>query len=244
LRLFALVAVVVIVSLIGANRAAAGPVQFQDGAIVVDFIVSGEERDSATFPITFPGSAAEEFGGTSPIGGTRGSGGATYDLQDLADGAQFDVEIFHDNDGDASRTVGGEVDFGFNFTTDRILHYRFTAAPEFANEFTASFAGVTQNLLTDVFGNMSGSLLEDGLVVAKTVEGTLPAGEQNLSVFLRVVNGRSSSGSSGRGAVSITLSDEASKPPIIPLPPAMWLGLASLAVAGVASRLKMIRRLI
>jgi hypothetical protein len=228
--------------------ASAGPVQFESGAIVVTFIdIAG--NDTASFPITtFPGAATESYDGTpidpeSPFGDDRGEGGATYELQDLSAGAKFDVRVFHSNVGMEQRTEGGEVDFDITFTTDRILHYSFTAEPGGASEFTADFAGVTQDLLIDPLGTTSGSLLDEfGAPVPRTVEGTLPAGTHDLSVFLRVVNGRSSSGGGGEGTVSITLIDQGS-PPIIPLPAAVWLGLASLAGARVASRLKMTRRL-
>jgi hypothetical protein len=229
--------------------ASAGPVEFQSGTIVVTFIDTFAGDDTTSFPISFPGSTTVSYNGSpldpeSPFGDDRGDAGATYDLQDLPNGAKFDVNVFHQNDGEAQRTLGGEVDFGFSFTTDQILHYSFTAIPDGASEFTANFAGVTQDLLIDVFGTTSGSLIDEfNQPVTRTVEGTLPAGTHDLSVFLKVVNGRSSSGGGGEGTVSISLSPEGGS--VIPLPTAAWLGLAGLAgLAGVALRPRLISRLI
>jgi hypothetical protein len=245
--LLALLTLVAVASRVAPVSAAT--VEFQSGTIVVTYFDTFAGDDTASFPITFPGSATETYDGTAldpetPLGDDRGEAGATYDLQDLADGATFDVKVFHTNEGEAQRTLGGDVDFGFSFTTDQILHYSFPAVPDGASEFTATFAGVTQNLLIDVFGTTSGSLIDEfGQPVTRTVEGTLPAGTHDLGVFLGVNNGRSSSGGGGEGTVSITLSaDGVTPPPVIPLPPAVWTGLASLAGAGFASRSRMLRR--
>jgi hypothetical protein len=229
--------------------ASAGPVEFQSGTVIVTYIDTFAGDDTTSFPITFPGATTVSYNGTpldpeNPFGDDRGDAGATYDLQDLPNGAKFDIKVFHTNVGEAERTLGGDVDFGLGFTTDQILHYSFTAIPDGASEFTAKFAGVTQDLLIDVFGTTSGSLIDEfGSPVTRTVEGTLPAGTHDVNVFLRVVNGRSSSGGGGEGTIAITLTADGG-PTVIPLPAAAWLGLATLAAAGAASRLKMIRQLI
>lgn len=238
----------VAVLVFAASRPAfAGPVTFQSGGIEVLYDDAFNGTDSKSFPVTFPGSATQTYDGTAldsstPLGDDRGLAGVTYNLQDLADGAKFDVSEFHSNKGLDQRTLGGSVSFNFAFATDQALHYVFTADPTSgpATEFVAMFAGVTQDLHITALGDTSGSLLQDGLPVARTVEGDLPAGAHSLSVFLQVNNGRITSGGQGSGDVSIALS--AGPPVAIPLPPAAWTGLSTIAATAILSGLRKLRR--
>jgi hypothetical protein len=218
------------------GNALAGPVRVQSAGVTVRYQDTFNGEDRMHFPVTFPGSALVEYHGTAldpqapGIGDDRGTAGANYNLQDLPDGASFAVSVFHDNRGEEQRTLGGDVEFAMSFTTDRSLHYVFSANPNGPSaDFVANFAGVTQDLHVSEMGDVTGSLLDDmGAPISRTVEGDLPAGMHSLSVLVNVVNGQLISGASGNGSVEIALSAADGNPTPIPLPPAVWSGLIGL----------------
>jgi hypothetical protein len=159
----------------------------------------------------------------------------------LTDGANFDVTIFHANKGTDGGTLGGSVDFGLAFTLDRPLHYAFHITPAGASHFAANLDSINEFLDIDVFGNATGSLIEEGSPTEKTLEGTLPAGSHGVSIALDAVNGRDTNGGSAEGSFTLALTDAGGGNGgdgggnAIPLPPGLWTGLAMLATLTAAS---------
>jgi hypothetical protein len=229
------------------SSALAGPVTFGDGNIVVIYLGGGD--DSASFDVTAPGAKEETFDGTYVISPdfstTRGHSGANYDIADLSDGASFDVSIFHSNKGTEGGTTGGSVDFALAFTTDRPLHYVFGINPAGATHFQANLDDAEEFLDIDVFGNASGSLINDGELTPKTLEGTLPAGAHTVSLSLDVDNGRTDGGGATEGSFTLALTDEGNgggggSP--IPLPAGGSAGLLTLAVIMASAKLQRLCR--
>jgi hypothetical protein len=153
---------------LSARSLIAGPVHISFGNVLVSYRdVSGED-DQKVFGLNSFGTATHTYQGTAldpevPIGNERGDSGVTYTLQDLANGAIFDVSLFHTNKGGEQRTLGGNVVFDMTFSTDRDLDFNFTADPTGpSSAFNAHFAGITQDLHVDNFGTTSGTLLDDG----------------------------------------------------------------------------------
>ena len=240
-------AVVFAAALLLISPALAGPVTYQGGSINVSYRDISGGDDDASFPVTAPGSATESYDGTALIddgtglGDNRGNSGASYEIADLPDGATFDATVFHSNNGDDERTLGGSVDFAANFTTDRPLHYFWHIEPTGASELTASLDQLVESLTIDVFGNASGSLITDGQATPKTLQGTLPAGAHALGLSLLMVNGRSTTGvPDTRASVSLTLS-EVDGPAVIPLPPAVWGGLLTMFAAALPAGIRRLR---
>ena len=217
-----------------ASRTFAGPVTFGGGNCTVTYYDSvASEDDIKAFALTFPGHGSVHYIGTAnpafpDFGNDRGDAGASWDVQDLGNGALFGVSLFHTNKGSQQHTGGGHVTFGLGFVADRPLHFIFKADPQnsASTHFDAMFAGITQEINTDALGNTSGTLLQDGAPVARTVEGTIPAGSHSLNLTLDVRNGRVDFGG-GNGGATVTLFPQATA---IPLPPGAWTGLLTLGV--------------
>ena len=234
-----------LVALFGAtvlsSAALAGPVTFQDGTVTVTYHDSvTNNADTKPFTITLPGSDTVTYTGTPDpafpeFGSNRGNSGATFDVQDLADGGSFDLKVFTQNNGSQEHTDGGDTDLALGFTTSQPLHYNLLIDPLLTSstQFRAKFSDIDESLQTDALGTVTGSLAPEGTPISKTFEGTLPAGSYDISLFVQGLNGREDTGG-GQGALTLTLSAEENPPPPvgIPLPPAVWSGMITLAGAG------------
>lgn len=222
--------------------AVAGPVAIDAGVIDVHY-ETPDGADDARFGFTGPGAATRRYTGRplsedEPLTGPRGDLGVTYDLRETDDGAVLDADVFSVVNGPFGRSLGGRVDFGVTLVTDRDLRYSLTVDPTVPGQlFRTTFHDVDASLSVSVLGDVSGNLVQDGQPASRTFEGLLPAGTYVLAMEAVAVNGRSNDGGSTAGSALLTLAagDEGPGPTPIPLPPAVWTGLLTLAGAAGAT---------
>jgi hypothetical protein len=222
----------IIVAVVASARlAAAGPVRFDGGEVRL----TAGEAPPMTFPLSFPDAGGHSARADSAFAGeTR----VDFDLHEVPGGAVFDVA--HDDSGDTRSA------FTVSFTTDRELHFRLFAEPR-PSSFSARFNGLVADAFynpraADLSGVYRGSLVHfdeetakpDGFE-ARLFEGELPAGAYTFVV-------ESSGGVDrqtvvdGGGAARLTL--ETAVNAAVPLPPAAWPTLLTLAATGAARLLR------
>jgi hypothetical protein len=231
--------------------ALAGPVTSGSGAASVNFETRSEflELGSRTFPVTYPGSATHEYNGLIPDNENSSVGGLgriTYDLVDRDDGAAMNVTVSHHNLGD-SITQGGSASFSLEFTTDRPLRYRFVADMQEGSPSFDSGLGSGSTSIVHAWGSIIPDVIE-GAILEGTIphdrgsfstfnqEGVLPAGQYVL--FATATSGiepRGEDAIDSQGSVRFTLLDEAGPTNPVPLPPAVWPALGTMALAAWAA---------
>jgi hypothetical protein len=239
------------VAICGIPAASAGPVTGGSGIVVMTFESASDfgEETRQTFDVTFPESRVVEFDGRGddPLG-SRGLGRVDYAMSDTGDGATFRAEVSTETEG-APISDGSSTSFSLSFTTDRALNYDYRADTGGGRPFTVAFDDFSASAEVDVFGNLSGDWPgprdPNGNTQISFDEihrtGVLAAGTHTLSVeAVAGLERDTGGGSNGSFNLVLTPADDGGPTPTpVPLPAAVWPGLAALGgVFGVTQARK------
>lgn len=229
-----------------AGGASAGSIQSLTGSVQLDVGINEDhegrlgqewgEDVSETYAVEFPEMSHYDITRTAEVpdeGEYTGVAGVEYRLEEVGDGAVFDVFAFATAEGFRSRYDEphpfdlADASFTITFTTTRDMTYRFEAfVPDYTTDFRAVLDGVEASARVDpYFGEFDGTMVVDDPETGPRFDpflatGVLRAGTHTFTVDASWVD------SAGRAIVTLS----------VPSPAAAALGVALLSLGAMRRR--------